>query len=85
MKIEELIDKCVTAQTELLDSKGYKMDKVDSSCEHCRRSIYLDFERLMEDTGRFGVSKGYTLNDAKTKLLVKCPHCDREYRTLVKK
>lgn len=83
MKIEDKVFKCNVLQYALLkDFVGSEIDFTDK-CVHCNRSIYMDYEKLMEDTGRFGISKGYTVMDASTKLLKECPHCGKNYRGIV--
>lgn len=83
MKIEDKVFKCIALQYALLkDYVGSESDFTDK-CIHCKRSIYMDYEKLLEDTGKFGVSMGYTLKDASSKLLKDCPHCGKKYRGMV--
>ena len=83
LKVEDMVFKCNSLQHELL--KAYVGSDADftDKCIHCNRSIYLDYEKLMETTGRFGISKGYSIEEASSKLIQKCPHCGKCYRGIV--
>ena len=83
MKIEGKVFKCNSLQQKLLKSYIGSDTYFTDKCIHCNRSIYLDYEKLMEDTGKFGISKGYSVEEASKKLIQECPHCKQCYRGIV--